>query len=60
MQIDIVKVAEIIGACSVILGMIIGGYKIYDKLLDRLDKLEGRVASLEQENRFSRAGEHRV
>lgn len=51
MQIDIVKAAEIIGACSVILGVILGGYKLYDKLLDRMDKLEERVASLEQENR---------
>lgn len=51
MQIDIIKLAEIIGACSVILGVILGGYKLYDKLLDRMDKLEERVASLEQENR---------
>lgn len=51
MQIDIVKAAEIIGACSVILGVILGGYKLYDKLLDRLDRVEQRVASLEQENR---------
>ena len=33
-EIDIVKAAEIIGACSVILGAIIGGYKLYDKLID--------------------------
>lgn len=51
MQLDIIKLAELIGACSVILGVIIGGYKLYDKLLDRLDKLEQRVAALEKENR---------
>lgn len=51
MQIDIIKLAEIIGAFSVVLGVIIGGYKLYDKLIDRLDRVEQRVASLEQENR---------
>ena len=51
MQIDIVKAAEIIGACSVILGVIIGGYKLYDKLLDKLSELERRVAALEQEKK---------
>ena len=51
MQIDIIKIAEIIGAFSMVLGVIIGGYKLYDKLLDRLDRVEQRVASLEQENR---------
>ena len=51
MQIDIIKIAEIIGAFSVVLGVIIGGYKLYDKLLDRLDRVEQRVAILEQENR---------
>jgi cell division protein ZapA (FtsZ GTPase activity inhibitor) len=50
-QIDIIKLAEIIGAFSVVLGVIIGSYKLYDKLLDRLDRVEQRVASLEQENR---------
>ena len=50
MQIDIVKLAEIIGACSVILGLIIGVYKIYDKMTDKLDELEKRVANLEKEN----------
>lgn len=50
MQIDIVKVAEIIGACSVILGVIIGGYKLYDRLIDKLGELEKRVAALEREN----------
>lgn len=47
MQIDIVKAAEIIGAASVILGAIIGGYKLYDKLIDRMNGLERRVVALE-------------
>lgn len=51
MQIDIIKAAEIIGAASVILSVIIGGYKLYDKMIDRLAELERRVAALEQENR---------
>lgn len=51
MEIDIIKLAEIIGACSVILGVVIGGYKMYDKLIDRLGELEKRVSALEQENR---------
>ena len=49
MQIDIVKVAEIIGACSVILGVIIGGYKLYDRLLDHISDLERRMTSQEKE-----------
>lgn len=49
MQIDVVKVAEIIGACSVILGVIIGGYKLYDKLLDRMDEIEKRMNAQEKE-----------
>jgi len=51
MSIDIIKLAEIIGACSVVLGVIIGGYKIYDKLIDKLTELERRVANLERENK---------
>ena len=50
MQIDVLKLAEIIGACSVILGVVIGGYKLYDKLIDRLAGLERRVFALEKEN----------
>ena len=49
MQIDIVKVAEIIGAFSVILGVIIGGYKLYDRLLDRVDDIEKRMNAQEKE-----------
>ena len=51
MQIDIIKLAEILGACSVILGAIIGVYKLYDKSIDRMDALEKRVKCLEDENR---------
>ena len=51
MQIDIIKLAEILGACSVILGVIIGVYKLYDKSIDRMDALENRVKCLEDENR---------
>lgn len=50
MQIDIIKLAEIIGACSVILGAIIGAFKVYDKLLDKLEDLERRIAALEADN----------
>ena len=50
LQVDIVKLAEIIGACSVILGLILGVYKIYDKITDRLDALDRRVYELEKDN----------
>ena len=50
MQIDIIKLAEIIGACTVILGLIIGAYKLYDRLTDKMSELEKRVAELEKEN----------
>ena len=49
MQIDILKLAEIIGAVALILTTVIGAYKLYDKLLDRVDKLEQRVGKLETE-----------
>ena len=49
MQIDIIKLAEIIGACSVILGVIIGGYKLYDRLLDHISDLERRMTAQEKE-----------
>ncbi len=51
MQIDILELSKLIGACSVILGVILGGYKLYDKLLDRIDALERRVAELEKAKR---------
>ena len=49
MQIDIVKLASIISAAAVILGVIIGGYKLYDKILDNLKDIEKRVDKLEHE-----------
>lgn len=49
MQIDIIKLAEIIGACSIILGVILGGYKLYDKLLDRMTDIEKRMTAQEKE-----------
>ena len=51
MQIDIIKLAEILGACSVILGAIIGVYKLYHNSIDVMDALEKRVKCLEDENR---------
>ena len=48
MQIDILQIAEIIGALSLILGGIIGAYKLYDKIVDKLKALEERVEALEQ------------
>lgn len=49
MQIDILKTAEIIGAVSILLGAIIGGYKLYDKMIDRVCALERRMDQLERE-----------
>lgn len=49
MQVDIIKLAEIVGAVSLILSVIVGGYKLYDKLIDRMDKLECKVNRLESE-----------
>ena len=49
MQIDIVKAAELIGAASVILGVIIGSYRLYAKLLDRIDTLERRLDEQQKE-----------
>ena len=50
MEIDILKLAAIITALSVIFGVIIGGYKMYDKLIDNSKDLERRVAELEKQN----------
>ncbi len=49
MQIDIIRLAELITAASIILGVIIGGYKIYDKVMGRLERVEGRVTEIEKE-----------
>lgn len=50
MEIDILKIAAIITALSVIFGVIIGGYKMYDKLIDNNKELERRVTELEKQN----------
>ena len=49
MQIDIIKTAELIGAVSVILGGILGGFKLYSKLLDRIDTLERQLHAQQRE-----------
>ena len=49
MQIDIIRLAEIIGALSVIFGVIIGVFKKIEKNSARLEKIENRVTALEQE-----------
>lgn len=50
LQVNIVELSKVIGAASVILGVIIGAYKLYDKLIDKLSELERRVSTLEREN----------
>lgn len=50
MEIDILKLAAIITAFSVIFGVIIGSYKMYDKLIDNSKELERRIAELEKQN----------
>jgi len=49
-QIDIIKAAEILGACSVILGAVIGAFRLYDGMTDRLSEFERRIGELEKEN----------
>ena len=49
MQIDVIKTAELIGAVSVILGVIIGGYQLYAKLLGRIDTLERQLNEQQRE-----------
>ncbi len=49
MQIDVIKTAELIGAVSVILGVIIGGYQLYAKLLSRIDTLERQMNEQQRE-----------
>ena len=43
---QIIRLAQIIGAVTVILSAVLGGYRLYDKLVE----LERRVTSLEKEN----------
>ena len=50
MQIDIVEVYKIGGAIVGIALFIIAGYKLYDKLVDKLAALETRVDSLEKKH----------
>lgn len=51
MQIDIIKLAEVVGALSLVLGVIIGGYKLYDRIIDRMDDIDKRVGDLEKETK---------
>ena len=39
-----------LGACSVILGSVIGVFRLYDGLTDRIAELERRIRALEAEN----------
>ena len=50
MQIDIVEVYKIGGAIVGIALFIIAGYKLYDKLVDKLAALETRVDNLEKKH----------
>lgn len=52
MQIDIIKLAEVVGALSLVLGVIIGGYKLYDRIIDRMDDIDKRVSDLEKETKL--------
>ncbi len=49
MQIDVIKAAELIGASSVILGVILGGYRLYAKLIDRVNTLERQMLAQQRE-----------
>ena len=51
MQLDIIHLAEATAACSAVICVIIAAYKLYDKLLDRVDRLEEKAVSLEAEIR---------
>ena len=48
-QIDIIKLAEIIGACSVVLGVVWGLFNYNNKMLDHISDLERRMTALEKE-----------
>lgn len=50
MQIDLIALAELLSAAGIVLGVIIGGYKLFDKAMDRITELERRVKALEAEN----------
>lgn len=50
MQIDVVEIYKIGGAIVGIILFIIGAYKLYDKIIDRLSELEKRVDSIEKKH----------
>lgn len=49
MQIDIIKLAEIIGACSVVLGVVWGLFNYNNKMLDHTSDLERRMTDQEKD-----------
>lgn len=49
-QFDIIELSKIIGALGVILGLIIGAYKIYDKITDKQTAHDHEIESLKKEN----------
>lgn len=51
MQIDVVEIYKIGGAIVGIILFIIGAYKLYDKICDRLTALEKRVDDVEQKHK---------
>lgn len=50
MQIDVLTVAAIITALSVIIGVPIGAYKIYDRISDKQAEHDRKFDALEKEN----------
>ena len=47
---DIIKLSKIIGALTVILGLIIGVYKIYDKITDKQDAHDREIKAMKEEH----------
>lgn len=50
MQIDVVAIYKLGAAAVGIILFIIGAYKLYDKIIDRLSELEKRVDSIEKKH----------
>lgn len=50
MEFDVVKIAEIIGACGVVFGVIITAYKIFDNSRRQDKKHEKEIKKLKGEN----------
>lgn len=50
MQIDVVAIYKFGAAAVGIIVFIIGAYKLYDKIIDRLSELEKRVNSIEKKH----------